>query len=1061
MGSASTMGINLSIGPTFEEVLKSWGVPAAVVGVFVVLVAAPKILEGIRSIWKAFADFFGLFASVFFSPAKRAEAEMRRRIAKTLLQNLNLSELLIGWDDERFIETRASIESLDSPRRSHSYMNPFRSRAVVYRTKSLSDAFARTPATLINLQGMPGSGKSVALRRFARETLERAQRSKHPTTLLAFYVNLRDFEAQEGVLSEASLEKYIHEQLNPNQAGELTTYFTNGFRRDLSAGRCILLFDSFDEIPGIVGAANIDRAVLPYVQMISNFASGGNSKCIIASREYKGPRVPGWIRLELVPLTFAEQVQLLRNWGLTDSVINRFETSLTDPSTSLGSDLRNPLELALFARFVAQHDAAPARPSELFEALVKHQLGDASAQLDEPTSDLLPIAQRLAFDAIQRTSNGLRLTENDTFRAISEIAKRCSDPESSVQLIDSLVACRLLVRTSKNRSGERTLAFAHRRVMEFLATQYFISNPSVIDIEDLAFGNQWRETAVTILQVQDDERTTELLRKVDTWLVESYRQALKREQTNIPFEWDGRSIHVLEMLVAAFGSNPRKLPTQVRTSTTQLLKLAWTSGGISERKFALDCIVLAIEDECLEYINRAFSGTSLWLRLATLRRCSQLNPLPHSVENSILRLLVTLMSGGRIRQDSRVLDSDLRRLYNGHQMVRARRMLTIIPFLLPLFCILAVATHYVANGYDVANTGTLRTELIVYVLLPVALFWVYQSTEPLSYRTSTRSGRIISRVARRLFTWGNENQSEVMWVIICLIVAFQFLIFTILAIIDAFTLGPSSGIKHFIVYGATVAYTVFWPCATTSAIRFDSSSRPMTWVAFFLTPWTKLRSIFTEILDIGILGTIRIFLETLLYQAIVIGSIVGVFYVLSTYGGSVGNTIRTGLTYVLIGFIPVLVCWVVLRETLSRRKVMRRVRRGNLNFEVLLSNMIELGDPVEVVDYVRELRYVRTGDTRRIPRELVQSLIHSIEAATDAINSDSPTPESNVTAVSDRSIVGALEEVRIAAELLNQPRHIIANSAGRTIPVKNRVLTSWSGEVLDELGRLSEFLRER
>src|SRR4051794_34970513 len=86
---------------------------------------------------------------------------------------------------------------------------------------------------------------------------------------------------------------YITKHINFRESVELAEYLDNDLQTDMQEGNLVLLFDSFDEIPSIVGSASIDRAVRPYVEVITNLMGGGRSKCIVASREYRGPRVPG------------------------------------------------------------------------------------------------------------------------------------------------------------------------------------------------------------------------------------------------------------------------------------------------------------------------------------------------------------------------------------------------------------------------------------------------------------------------------------------------------------------------------------------------------------------------------------------------------------------------------------------------------------------------------------------------------------------------------------------------------------------------------------------------
>ncbi len=231
-----------------------------------------------------------------------------------------------------------------------------------------------------------------------------------------------------------------------------------------------------------------------------------------------------------------------------------------------------------------------------------------------------------------------------------------------------MIASRLLVEVPARLGTPRRVAFAHRRVQEYLATRYVLSHRSQIEPRELIGHGRWRENAVTIVQVASDADKAPLL---DALQAAVARELAAVAPDEIEFAWSAAAIHLLDLLGSAYASDPRPIPAELRELVTQLVVVAWERGKIDDRKYALDCIPLIDPERQKALATAAFSGNSAWLRLSALRDCSALHPLPDELADAIRRLLVTLMGSPELRRNTQGLKSSLSRLYQANDFLRA------------------------------------------------------------------------------------------------------------------------------------------------------------------------------------------------------------------------------------------------------------------------------------------------------------------------------------------------------------------------------------------------------
>jgi hypothetical protein len=1012
------------------EYLSKLGVSGAVLAILVLLLLFSQLMPTLQAAASGARSLLNWLRPGIYTPRNRQEIQARGRVARLLLQNLDLLEDELHWQQTSFADVRVTIEARDTPQSVRSRLLPFSRVGAAYRTRSLSKALERESERIVLIQGPPGSGKSVAVRHFARMVLEKAAKARFRRHPLALCVSLRDYEAADHEVTAKSLKDYVVSQVNLQEAPELGQYLEDTLVADLASGDVLILLDSFDEIPAVFGTQQIDAAVMPYVRAIQGLMGGGPARCVVSSREYKGPRVPGWTRLELLGLSFAEQVRMLSKYGLNDSQITLVEPLLLDPRAGFSADMRNPLQLSLLASFVSKNGRPPQRPSELFDDYTETSINEAALGKPPSVEALTQGLQSFAFGLMKRPDAGLS-TDASELRASLE--RQTDDSDLAGNLMEIAKRSKLLVETPTKQGREDRLAFAHRRVQEYFATQYVCRHPAELPPVELAHNPRWRETAVTLLQVSSPADQPELVGELLSTLEAASNKL--RELPDEDFEWDPAVVHVLALLVAAYGSNPSTIPVPISTAIRELIETAWEKGTISDRKFALDCLPASPGDLQPSLIERAFRGQSDWLRMGALRDCSTLHPLPAQIDYAIRRLLITLLGGGRLSRDGRALDGDLRRLYKGHAFVRMRKLLVITPLALVAICLLRVLYDYLAGAWT-ADISSVRFEVLWWIFFPIAIFWIFQATEPLSFSSQSTVRRFFGNVMRRGFGWQvDEFETETFGLLLVGVVAIDGLGSIIGGGFSAANGDYSVAIGDFVLGPLLAALALAWGPSVLAAVhqRWLSDEIRLHEVALVFrraVPEAYRRAK-------GFAGPlIRIFFVGILIQVVAAAVIVGVYLLLDNLAGSFGQTLAHAMRWILLGLFPIVIVYTVFREIRSRRRIKRQLdSNATLGPATLLETLTSFGEPSEASAYLEELRIRHADEVRSLPRSFIRQLIRLIESV-DQPGEPQTSPKLDEL---ETPLVIAIREKQLTAA------HLFA----------------WQGAVLDQLGQLDEFLRER
>jgi hypothetical protein len=637
----------------------------------------------------------------------------------------------LGVEVERTAGLRSSIRNLGKRR--------YRGRRVQQAIQSMLKDASRLP---LLLEGEPGAGKSIALAQFAKASLASCGKRK-PSARIPLFVSLSRLPTPPGG-HRATAEHILHHIIRTAaglEGAELGTgapaLHERCLRWGLKQGRFCILFDGFDEIPGLLAAEDSGQTAREYGLAVQAFTADptfGHNQTVVASRPYRSPDALLWPKLTLKPLDdkrIREAVD--RRFGpksprngskrLAEGVFQE----LAERWEMLGELLRNPLFLDLVCRYRADNDRPPESMAEAFEDFVRRRLTDDAERLacmGLTPEDIEHGAAEIAFRMTADRRLGLKPDPGVLLATLN------NDGWSLPMLPERVVAVLKEVHLAAIERVDGAALFCfkpHRRFHEYFTTRAVLADPSRLPTADLLWGEKWRETTITLLETADLEDLrpihAEIGRITSEWAdseglpamidglpvtalaPQQLREALLAAGTgdkNKAFEWPTRAPHLLDLLNNAGARGAHRDPITAE-NVDRLLIAAFTTAKRLDQKRAVESAHAASPEGTQWLLNAAFGSASAMLSDVALSQTQHLRKLPEGIRPRIRESLVARWAVGGF--DKKTWDLTRRRLLHIDGTGELQRALTLLRAIRPI----AIA------------------------LLTVPLLWIYFATYSLSY----------------------------------------------------------------------------------------------------------------------------------------------------------------------------------------------------------------------------------------------------------------------------------------------------------------------------------------
>ncbi|MEU1399069.1 NACHT domain-containing protein [Micromonospora zamorensis] len=721
------------------------------------------------------------------------------------------------WRDHRFARLEAEVETEGGrrfllPRRLH------RRRDDLRREKSLSSALQRSSERLIVLQGEPGSGKSVAMRNAARALAVRAMRRPRLDSRIPLYINLKQLRPVDGRLDAETVRSFVLDQLNRANSRDVEQFLDDEFTSGMRDGTWLFLFDSFDEIPEVLTATELDATVGRYADALYDFLHGMNvSPGVIASREFKGPRRFGWPRFTVQRLTDRQKRELIRKADLAPDAEGQVYAALAGADPMVTRLSGNPMLLGLLCEHVRTTGAFPNSSHAIFETFVRSRLERDRERISKRFSvdpdELRQVAEEIAFCLTAEFGVGLSPSRAQIAGLLHDtvIGGRPVAPARLNRLLDALEYVKLAQAPESGNSGDEVpFTFAHRRFQEYFATCVVIREPDRVPIEALLLDGRWRETAVALLQTQDGDAVTALVASAGRILARG-AQTLPTPAEPLAFEWPPNSLHLLDLLDTGLAGRPEDVPASIRASVTTLVDAAWASERRHYQLWAVQATLLAEPSTAETILEESFSSKSMLLRGAAYRYAGRLPEVPAQLSRHLRLALIDQASQGRLLFDWPTVRAQLSRLYEPEPQLRAARLLRWNPVVTGLLVVLTFVAGAIFQGAGPRMGWAAGGSAAVGI---IAAIWV--------------AGLLVSRARSRVMPPGNWAAGAFANAGVRLLA-----LFTGLGIALYRESGlPEPPVGHTlwgVLFFVALLYTAFWPAAAVAAVAWGTSTRLLAW----------------------------------------------------------------------------------------------------------------------------------------------------------------------------------------------------------------------------------------
>jgi len=539
--------------------------------------------------------------------------QQMKRYSEILMSRLITLDDETRWDDYFFAPLEAEVE-VTSGRRSI--------KKIVDLMRALKGD--RTSRIILVL-GDPGAGKSIALRKLAKELMKEVDR----TGRLPVYVNLKEWGdehqwTEESPPTAQELRSFILRTLK-SYSVFADQFLEEYFDRMLDRGRFFFLLDSFDEIPAVLDVNEGSWLIQHLSRMITEFfVSQDEGRGIVASRFYRRPKF-GRVEsatFEIRPFSDMRiHEALLRSEKLRGDTIDK----LFRERTELIPVARNPFSAALIRIYAENHGGElPSSQLEMYESYIRGRL-DAST--DEMRRHELTIDQMIT-NATEIAWGMFRETEIGLEAPIHKLAMLL--PNIRIETVTTVLRYSGLARMSAGTDPR--FSFVHRRLNEYFVARGLLDNPASVTLQAIPTDSRYRDALALYCEVGELEHVKNIAAfcwsEISNVIPDSATPAVERL----------RAVHCLRFLRDAFRARPEAMAFVVELAEYINERLQ-PAGDLLAAKIALEATGLLPEGEAEPILVKALQMGNDWISETALHSCRHLKKVGPKLDRGLFAYL--------------------------------------------------------------------------------------------------------------------------------------------------------------------------------------------------------------------------------------------------------------------------------------------------------------------------------------------------------------------------------------------------------------------------------------
>lgn len=539
--------------------------------------------------------------------------EQLRRYADILLNRLNTLDDETRWDDYFFAPLEAEVEILSGRRSTRKILD--------LMTALKADRSSR----IILLLGDPGAGKSIALRKLAKELMKEVGK----TGRLPVYVNLKEWGAnrpwsEDSPPDAQELRAFILRTLKAYSVFA-DQFLGQYFDRMLDRGRFFFLLDSFDEIPAVLDVNEGSWLIQHLSSLITEFlVSQDLGRGIIASRFYRKPKFSRIesSTFEIRPFSdIGIHEALLRSEKLKGDTIDK----LFRQRTELIPVARNPFSAALIRTYAESHGGAlPTNQLEMYESYIRGRLDSSSEQIRHHGLEIPQViegATEIAWCMFREADIGLEAPMNQLVKLM---------PSLPVEPVTTVLRYSGLARMSPGT--EPRFSFVHRRLNEYFVARSFLNEPTSITLQAIPTDSRYRDALALYCEVGELRHVKDIAAFCWTEIAAVGPDSAGSAAGQL------RAVHCLRFLRDAFRTRPESIGF-VRELANYIRERLQPGGDLLAAKIALEATGLLPEHSAEPILVKALQMGNAWISETALHACRHLKQIGAKLDQSLFTYL--------------------------------------------------------------------------------------------------------------------------------------------------------------------------------------------------------------------------------------------------------------------------------------------------------------------------------------------------------------------------------------------------------------------------------------
>jgi NACHT domain len=626
-----TIGIGLTISytgwnPIFKEAISSFQTKYPEYKIFKEI-SSPLLLVGILLVISVVSYFLKQNTVLKEHPSPIAlefpEKDFKGKLKnfiKVLTNDLNNIDIEINWNEYYFTPLDADVEIISNNGKKRKVTNLLRS----IKKDRRSQVFL--------VLGDPGSGKSTALRKLARELLNEAE----ITGRIPVYINLKDWQddkeyTESMPVTANDIYSFIIKKLKGKDIFAdkfIEAYFDKMYEN----GRIFFILDSFDEIPRVLDANENSWIIDNLSDAFYNFLAGAaESRGILSSRIFRKPtrKFKSKAILEIRPFnelrieeTFAKSIN-----NIERGFFKKFSRSFLLPIA------RNPFSAALIIQFLDENNLMlPSSQSEIYRSYINKRFSSCADKLKEiniSVDEVISYCTELSFIIFSSQRSGLEIT-------ISELKNKITHPLGFKT--DEIISLIQFAKIGRLSPVNNKFSFVHRRFNEYFVVLKFMSDPTLINIESIPTDSRWRDSLVLFCEIAEKSFAKDVA-------LFCWKEIRKMNNENLETDIASndqllRSIHCLRFLSDAFRNRKDVIADFEDEFSKLLIDNISNKESIIIKKISVETVGILEPSKMNESILAALRTKYFWISEEAFKASRFLKDIPKDLEKLLFRYIV-------------------------------------------------------------------------------------------------------------------------------------------------------------------------------------------------------------------------------------------------------------------------------------------------------------------------------------------------------------------------------------------------------------------------------------